>query len=170
MASPLSTLFPIEGILKIIGGSIFILYPSTILKNLQEPPYPATSLSLIRSLGTQTIAFSIPLFLAAKSRQPSVKRGVYLTLLGREGLLALGLFAQIGWSFVAERYARKGGPGDDEIAALEEGNALEIKGRRDDQQAATQKWRRGSWFWIAELVPFIMGRIWILTRRDIWFT
>ncbi|KAJ4305885.1 hypothetical protein N0V90_001418 [Kalmusia sp. IMI 367209] len=64
---PLRTLFLTEAILKVIGGTIFLFAPSTILKNLSFPPYSMLSTSLIRNLGTQTLAFSIPLFLAART-------------------------------------------------------------------------------------------------------
>lgn len=163
--SPLATLFLTEAILKVIGGSIFFISPSTILKNLQSPPYPPISLCLIRSLGTQTIAFSIPLFLAARSEGKS-KRIVYWTLLGREGLLGLGLLAQVGWSYFSEWREQHE---EVDVKALEEGFAAEKRGQKEDEQLEVLKLRKGIWLWTAELVPFIVGRIWILKQREAWF-
>lgn len=93
--SPLHSLFLTEAILKVLGGATFILFPSAISKNLAAPPYTTLSTSLIRSLGTQTIAFSIPLFLAARSGTlgKEGRRSVYWTVLAREGFLIMGLFS-----------------------------------------------------------------------------
>ncbi|KAF2251251.1 hypothetical protein BU26DRAFT_563193 [Trematosphaeria pertusa] len=90
--SPLPTLLLTEAVLKLLGGAIFFLSPTSVLKNLASQPYSPASLSLIRSLGTQTIAFSVPLFLSARSDAKSVgsRRIVYWGLLAREGVLALG--------------------------------------------------------------------------------
>ncbi|KAF2262961.1 hypothetical protein CC78DRAFT_569372 [Lojkania enalia] len=174
-ASPLPTLFLIEAVLKVIGGSIFYFSPSTILKQLQVPPYPQTSLSLIQSLGTQTLAFSIPLFLTARSDEKSCgcRRLVYWMMLGREGLLAAGLLGQIGWSYVTEwgsgdreGVGRK--KGEKDARRLEEG--MKISGSEEGvEEEAVQKLRRGLWLWVVELTPFVLGRIWVLGWRGEWF-
>ncbi|ORY01826.1 hypothetical protein BCR34DRAFT_574610 [Clohesyomyces aquaticus] len=169
--SPLPPLLLTEAILKLIGGSIFFISPTTILKNLHSPPYPLSSISLIQSLGTQTIAFSIPLFLAARADSASVKsrRIVYWAVLGREGLLGAGLLAQIGWSWVGEWKRGKERSGDGEFKALEEGRAAEKRWGVEDENLAATILRRGLWMWVAELVPFVVGRMWILRYRREWF-
>ncbi|KAF2475102.1 uncharacterized protein BDR25DRAFT_310557 [Lindgomyces ingoldianus] len=170
MASPLRTLFLTEAVLKVMGGSIFFFAPSTILKNLSEPPYPVTSLSLIQALGTQTLAFSIPLFLAARIDSTSIKsrRIVYYTLLGREALLAFGLLAQIGWSYLR---GWRGGRRDSirSVEELEEGLVSDRRGTKEDEKKALEMLRRGLWLWVAEVAPFVVGRMWILGFRKEWF-
>ncbi|KAH7132209.1 hypothetical protein B0J11DRAFT_521084 [Dendryphion nanum] len=150
--TPLPFLFRTEAILKVLGGVIFLLSPATILQNLQTAPHHPTSLSLIRSLGTQTLAFSIPLFLAARNDATSVRsrRIVYLAVLGREGLLAVENV-------------------DEDDKALEEGYGLVRRAKEEDEGFANRKLRRGLWLWVAELVPFIIGRVWILRSRSEWF-
>jgi hypothetical protein len=192
-----------EGILKILGGSLFFVSPVLILKNLVSPsiaaaapsPYPASSLSLIQSLGTQTIAFSIPLFLAARSDANSVKsrKIVYLSLLARESFLGLGLLGQLGFSYGKEwwKYGFKPSPNvsggkpstrKERLMALarakptsggyvmpggweEEGEDVRIVKEREEQE----KLRYGLWLWMAELVPFVLGRVWILKYKPGWF-
>ncbi|KAF2658644.1 hypothetical protein K491DRAFT_713358 [Lophiostoma macrostomum CBS 122681] len=170
MPSPLPTLFLTEAVLKIIGGSIFFFSPATILKNLASPPYAPSSVSLIRSLGTQTIAFSIPLFLASRSDAVSVRsrRLVYWTMLAREGVLGLGLGWQILEGWWGERCLGVG-DGDEDAKALEEGLVGESRVRAEDEGLGSRKLRRGMWIWIAELVPFVVGRLWVLGWRGEWF-
>lgn len=173
--SPLPALFLTEAVLKVIGGSIFFFSPATILRNLVFPPFSKASLSLIKSLGTQTIAFSIPLFLAARSDPASVKsrRIVYWTILGREGLLGLGLLAQIGWihfkGWREERSISDDATIGERERLLEEGLRRDVEGEKEDRVMESRRLRKGLWLWIAELVPFVVARIWILQRRMEWF-
>jgi hypothetical protein len=201
--SPLPKLMITEGILKVLGGSLFFVSPVLILKNLVSPsiapatpsPYPASSLSLIQSLGTQTLAFSIPLFLAARSDSSSVKsrKIVYLSLLARESFLGLGLIGQLGFSYAKEwwRHGFKPSPSvaggrtstrKERLMALarakptsggyvmpggweEEGEDVKVVTEREEQE----KLRYGLWLWVAELMPFVVGRIWILKYKPGWF-
>jgi hypothetical protein len=169
--SPLRTLFITEGILKVLGGAIFFFSPSTILQQLQEPPYGLSSLSLVQSLGIQTIAFSIPLFLAARRDEASLKsrKIVYWALLGREGFLALGLLGQIGWNYFVPGWAKSSIEVEyGEARALEEGYGR-VNNRREDLALHLKYLRRGLWLWILELVPFVVGRIWVLKWKAHWF-
>ncbi|KAF2185840.1 hypothetical protein K469DRAFT_707519 [Zopfia rhizophila CBS 207.26] len=97
--SPLPTLLYTEAVLKVLDGTMFIVSPTTVLKNLTTPPYTPTSISLIQNLGTQTLAFSIPLFLASynTSTARASRKLVYYTVLAREGFLALELLGRIAW-------------------------------------------------------------------------
>ncbi|KAF2014820.1 hypothetical protein BU24DRAFT_423736 [Aaosphaeria arxii CBS 175.79] len=169
--NPLPLLLLSEGVLKVIGGSVFLFSPTTILKNLQSAPCTATSISLIRNLGTQTLAFSIPLFLAARNDVVSIKsrRLVYWTLLGREGLLALGLLGQIGWSHVGQWKSPVDKGAEERERLLEEGLGYDLKGRDEDVRWDERVLRKGLLLWVAELTPFILGRIWILTMKKDWF-
>ena len=166
--SSLRTLFLTEGVLKVIGGAIFVFSPSSVLKSLTFAPYSVTSEALVRNFGTQTLAFSIPLFLAARSDTASVKsrKLVYWTLLAREGLLALGLLAQIGASYVRQRFETANEEVD--IGAIEEGRAGTVRELREDKMVGSTKLKGGMWLWVAELTPFVVGRLWILTKSD-WF-
>lgn len=168
--SPLRALFFTEAFLKVVGGTIFILSPSTILKNLISPPYPPISELLIRSLGTQTLAFSIPLFLAARNEKISVqsRRIVYWALLARESFLAVGLLGQLGASYLEEWNKDKEDEGV-RVRALEEGLAVELSQDEQVKVGDVEKLRRGMWIWVAELVPFVVGRLWVLQKRDQWF-
>lgn len=98
---------------------------------------------------------------------------VYWTLLGREGLLALGLLAQIGWSHFLDWRARKNGVEEEdrekESRLLEEGFGAERRARAEDENRAVKILRKGMWLWVVELVPFIVGRVWLLQRKGQWF-
>ena len=166
-SSPLHTLFLTEAILKILGGATFILFPSSILKNLIAPPYTPALTLLVRCLGTQTLAFSIPLFLAARSHGlgKEGRRLVYWSVLAREGFLMIGLLGGIAgiWSR---------GRAQDGLRverSLEEGKGGESRAAEEDQAVEQRMLQRGSWLWVAELVPFVVGRVWILTQKEEWF-
>ena len=168
--SPLRNLFLTEAILKVLGGASFILFPTTILKNLVAPPHTQISILLIRSLGTQTIAFSVPLFLAVRSwggLSKEARRLVYWTLLAREGFLMCGFLGAIGTIGFSGR-----GSGSDKDSAereLEEGKARDLRIAAEDEVVQQRRLRKGLWLWVAELVPFVVGRVWILTQKEEWF-
>jgi len=201
--SMLPKLMITEGILKVLSGSLFFVSPVIILKNLLSPstsatapsPYPALSLSLIQSFGTQTLAFSIPLFLAARSDANSVRsrKIVYLSLLAHESFLGLGLLGQLGFSYGSEwwKHGFKPSPNasggktstrKERLMALarakptsggyvmpggweEEGEDAKVVKDREEQE----KLRYGLWLWVAELMPFVLGRVWILRYKPGWF-
>lgn len=170
---PLQNLFLVEAVLKVMGGSIFFFSPTTILKNLTSAPFSATSISLIRSLGTQTVAFSIPLFLVSwnigRLGSRSSRKLVYWTLLAREGFLALGILAQIAASHFKELSRRGETSEGADAAALEEGLVKDRRGEEEDALVEERRLRKGLWYWVAELMPFVVGRLWILRRREDWF-
>ncbi|KAF2490810.1 hypothetical protein BU16DRAFT_621511 [Lophium mytilinum] len=141
-SSPLPTLFLTEALLKVAGGAYFLLSPSTILGLTSVPPFPASSLTLIQHLGSQTLAFSIPLFLASRNTPQAIasRRIVYWAVLAREGFLMTTLLWQI-WKF--------------------EGGG---EGRREGEFT-----REGLWRWVAELAPFVVGRVAVLGWRGEWF-
>lgn len=163
--SPLRTLLLTEGILKLISGTIFILSPSTILKNLTSTPYSPVSTSLIRAFGTQTLAFTIPLLLAARgdTRSLGSRKIVYWACLAREGFLTVGLLG----SMLALRWERTGRELNERAA--EEGRVTEKRGREEDEAEGKRKLLHGMWLWVAELVPFVVGRACILGWRSDWF-
>lgn len=167
--SPLRTLFFAEAVLKLIGGAIFIISPTTILKNLTLSPYSSISTTLVRSLGTQTLAFSIPLFLAARKDRASAgsRRVVYWALLAREGFLMAGLVGQAGALYLWGD--QPSGKESADPRAVEEGLAREelsvVEDRKLEQRILTQ----GIRLWVAELVPFVAARMWVLGWRQNWF-
>ncbi|KAF2809434.1 uncharacterized protein BDZ99DRAFT_28486 [Mytilinidion resinicola] len=136
--SPLPSLFLAEALLKVAGGAYFLLSPTTILTLTSTPPFPASARMLIQHLGSQTLAFSVPLFLAARSTPRAVasRRIVYWAVLAREGFLMGTLLWQI-WGF---------------------------DGGREGEFT-----REGLWRWVAELAPFVVGRVWVLGWRGEWF-
>lgn len=92
---------------------------------------------------------------------------MYWTVLAREGFLAAGLLGQIARSWCFE--GRKGDGGGKDAKALEEGLGVVRRAEEEDEELAGRKLRRGLWLWVAELAPFIVGRLWILQRRREWF-
>jgi hypothetical protein len=164
--SSLRTLFLAEAILKVFGGAIFIIFPSGILRNLTVPPYNPLCTLLVRCLGTQTIAFSVPLFLGARSDTLSreARKMVYWSVLAREGFLIVGLLggAAGGWFGGSRKRLEM-------ERSLEEGKMREVRIDEEDMAVEESRLRRGVCFWVAELVPFVAGRVWILTQKKEWF-
>jgi hypothetical protein len=166
-SSPLRTLFLTEAILKVLGGATFILFPSTIAQNLTALPCTPLSTNLLRGLGTQTVAFSVPLFLAAWSGTLSRegRRLVYWTVLAREGFLMAGLLGGIATSWISNHAGNTLGI----ERGLEEGKGQVVRAEEADKVSEEKKLRRGLWLWVAELAPFVVARLWILTQREEWF-
>lgn len=55
------------------------------------------------------------------------------------------------------------------VKALE-GFVVKGAGSRDEsKEKEERRLRRGMWLWVAELVPFIVGRAWVLGARPEWF-
>jgi hypothetical protein len=44
-----------------------------------------------------------------------------------------------------------------------------VRGGEEDRMVEGGGLRRGLWLWVAELVPFVLGRMWILGTRPAWF-
>ncbi|KAJ3820485.1 hypothetical protein F5880DRAFT_1587945 [Lentinula raphanica] len=90
-----SKLFLVEGILKILSGLSFLLLPNYyLIKALPVvPPLTDSSVALFRSIGSQTLAFSIPLLLASRETPTAMasRRIVYWTMFSRETFLFLTL-------------------------------------------------------------------------------
>lgn len=135
-SGPLGPLFLTEAILKVAGGLFFVLYPKHILSLMTSSP-TASSVGLIQNLGSQTLAFSVPLFLASRKDPQAIasRRIVYWAVLARESFLMGSILWQL-WR------------GESEMGGLT---------------------RKGLWNWVAELAPFVIGRIWILTWKPAWF-
>jgi hypothetical protein len=194
--SPLPTLFLTEAILKVIGGSIFFFNPTFVLKKhiTASPPYATSpaALTMIRLLGTQTIAFSIPLFLASRGDKDSVRSRmiVYWALLAREGCLGAGALVMafeglgLGWwgrkgegkvkvEEIGKSKRRDDGEGREAGKVVKDGLAGESRGRgrgrEEDEVLERRKLRRAMWIWVAELAPFVVGRLWIMRYRPEWF-
>lgn len=98
--SPLGRLFFIEGILKVLGGLSFLVLPEYYLTKALPiiAPITPSSISLFQSIGSQTLAFSVPLFLASRETPDAVasRRIVYWMMLARESFLAASILLQKG--------------------------------------------------------------------------
>ncbi|KAF2644010.1 hypothetical protein P280DRAFT_504901 [Massarina eburnea CBS 473.64] len=165
-SSPLPPLFQTEAILKLLSGATFLLLPTTILKNLTTAPYPAPSVALVRIFGSQTLAFSIPLFLAAREGAEA-RRLVYWTLLAREGFLGAALVGQLVGSYGGE--GEGGREGEERDRLLEEGS-LGGRDGEEDRRVGVGRLRCGVWGWmVVEVVPFVLGRGWVLGWKGDWF-
>ncbi|PVI04689.1 hypothetical protein DM02DRAFT_668889 [Periconia macrospinosa] len=172
---PLTTLFLTEGTLKLISGFTFILSPHSILKNLypsspspsQHPSYPPVSVALTRIFGSQTIAFSIPLFFAARADK-RIKKLVYLTMLAREGCLAAILLGQLTIGYFWEGKGEGVGTVEGGDRILEEGRVGEVKGEGVRREMESVALRRGLWVWLAEVAPFVVARVAVLGWGS-WF-
>lgn len=161
---PLCTLLLAEAALKFFSGTFFLVSPSTILSRFSLPPHAPVATLLTRLLGTQTLAFAVPLFLAG--RMDVGGRGVrvvYWACLARETFLTVGLVGSMIGMWVGEK-----GEGVDE-RDIEEGQAGEKRGRVEDRVAARRMLVRGMGWWVAELVPFVVGRAWVLGWKGAWF-
>lgn len=101
-SSPLRRLFLIEGVLKVLGGLSFLVLPEYYLTQALPitgvPPIAPSSITLFQSIGSQTIAFSIPLFLASRQTPEAIasRRIVYWALLARESFLFASILLQEG--------------------------------------------------------------------------
>lgn len=98
--SPLGRLFLIEGVLKVLGGLSFLVLPEYYLTKALPitPPITPSSMSLFQNIGSQTLAFSVPLFLASRETPEAVasRRIVYWAILARETFLAVSILLQKG--------------------------------------------------------------------------
>ncbi|KAH9885885.1 hypothetical protein F4778DRAFT_488700 [Xylariomycetidae sp. FL2044] len=94
--SPLRTLLLTEGVLKFVGGLMFIVSPQTPLSVAIKNPIPPSSLLLVRLLGTQTFTLGIPMLLASRRTQAAVasRRIVYWTVFARDATLLAMLAVQ----------------------------------------------------------------------------
>lgn len=98
---------------------------------------------------------------------------MYWAMLGREGVLAVALLAKIGWGYYLEWMGEVGdriGVGNGERERLlEEGVMRDFTGEEEDKKIERRILRRGLWLWFAELAPFVVARIWILSAKREWF-
>jgi len=98
--SPLSMIFLVEGILKVLGGLAFLVLPKFCLTNalMINPPLTASSITLFQGIGSQTLAFSVPLLLASRNTPQAVasRRIVYWSIFARESFPLLSLLFQEG--------------------------------------------------------------------------
>ncbi|KAF1951197.1 hypothetical protein CC80DRAFT_539095 [Byssothecium circinans] len=171
--SPLPTLFLTEAVLKVLAGATFLLFPTSILQNLSPEPFSPSSLALVRSFGTQTIAFGIPLFLTARA-DAGTRRLVYATLLAREGFLAVGLLGQVAGLYFGVGREGGGSGGEGEVEGqrerlLEEGRVGKERDGVEDRRVGEEMLRRGLGVWVVEVLPFVVGRVWVLGWRGEWF-
>ncbi|KAI1389160.1 uncharacterized protein F4822DRAFT_271141 [Hypoxylon trugodes] len=137
-SSPMRSLFLTEGVLKLIGGSIFMISPQTPLSVAVGAPIPPSALLLTRLLGTQTFTLGLSMLLAS-SRTPKAvpsRRIVYWTIFARDATLITVLALQLWFG--------------DNTEAL----GFSPKGLRA---------------WLAELMPFCLGHLWILITKPHWF-
>jgi hypothetical protein len=87
-----------EGVLKLIGGFIFIHSPRNILSLAMPQPFPSSSLLLVRMLGTQTATLGACLLLASAKTPAAVasRRTAYWTVFIRDATLV----AVLGWQLL----------------------------------------------------------------------
>jgi hypothetical protein len=86
-------------------------------------------------------------------------------VLAREGFLMAGLLGAIATSW-ASNHSENALSIERE---LEEGKRQMVRAEEADKVSEEKKLRRGLWLWIAELAPFVVARLWILTQREEWF-
>ena len=94
---------------------------------------------------------------------------MYWAVLAREGFLAAGLLGQIAWSYVGRERMDDLKRGNEDVKELEEGLGSVRRGKEEDEELSRRKLRVGLWVWMAELAPFVVGRLWILKMRGEWF-
>ena len=92
------------------------------------------------------------------------RRIVYWTLLAREGCLMVGILGQMGWAWMQ-------GDGDEDGVdrAVEEGLVRKKRDEVEDRRLQRHRMVKGMAWWVAELVPFVVGRLWVLGLRRTWF-
>jgi hypothetical protein len=92
---PIRGLLLTEGTLKLIGGSIFILSPHTVLNMVMPSPCPPSALLLTQMLGTQTLTLGVCMLLASSTAPSAIasRRIVYWTVFTRDA----ALIAVLGW-------------------------------------------------------------------------
>ncbi|KAI1769768.1 hypothetical protein F4818DRAFT_435092 [Hypoxylon cercidicola] len=136
--SPLRSLFLTEGVMKLAGGLMFVLWPQTPLSGAVAPPIPPAALLLTRLLGTQTFTLGISMLLASANTPTAIssRRVVYWTVFARDATLVTVLALQYWFG--------------DNVDAL----GFSPRGLR---------------MWLAELMPFCLGHLWILTAKPHWF-
>ena len=84
----------------------------------------------------------------------------------------VGLLGQMGWLWWRRRSGTDGLDGDegDEAArAVEEGLLGEKRNEAEDRGVEERKLVRGMGWWFAELVPFVVARVWVLGWKVEWF-
>ncbi|OTA96287.1 hypothetical protein M434DRAFT_392949 [Hypoxylon sp. CO27-5] len=96
-ASPLRLLFLTEGVMKLLGGMVFIVSPQTPLAVAVAAPIPPAALLLTRLLGTQTLTLGISMLLASAKtpKAESSRRVVYWTVFARDATLVTVLALQL---------------------------------------------------------------------------
>ncbi|KAK7185132.1 hypothetical protein DPSP01_000753 [Paraphaeosphaeria sporulosa] len=169
-SSPMRTLLLTEATLKLLSGTLFLVSPSAVLARLSPPPHTRVPTLLIRLLGTQTLAFAVPLFLAAGADMSGpTRRVVYWACLARETFLAVGLVGMMARLYLDEGGRGEGGWEGVDERSVEEGMAGEKRGMVDDARAEGWVLFKGMGWWVGELVPFVVGRAWVLGWRGAWF-
>lgn len=93
--NPLPGLLATEGVLKLIGGFIFIFSPQRVLSLVMPAPIPSSALLLVRMLGTQTATLGVCLLLTSPTTSTAVmsRRIAYWTVFIRDA----SLIAVLGW-------------------------------------------------------------------------
>ncbi|KAI2632659.1 hypothetical protein GGS26DRAFT_85771 [Hypomontagnella submonticulosa] len=137
-ASPMRSLFLVEGLMKLAGGLMFMVSPQTPLSVAVAAPIPPSALLLTRLLGTQTFTLGISMLLASANTPTAVssRRIVYWTVFARDATLVTALTLQL-WL-------------GDNTGAL----GFSPTGLRS---------------WLAELMPFCLGHLWVLLAKPHWF-
>ncbi|KAI0879952.1 uncharacterized protein GGS22DRAFT_101828 [Annulohypoxylon maeteangense] len=136
--SPLRFLFLTEGVMKLMGGLVFVVSPQTPLSVAVAAPIPPSARLLARLLGTQTFTLGISMLLASTKTPKAVssRRIVYWTVFARDATLVTVLTLQL------------------------------LFGENSDALGFSAKGLRA---WLAELMPFCLGHLWILTTKPHWF-
>lgn len=73
------------------------------------------------------------------------------------------------WGRAGEMHGVHGGDDDGDVRAVEEGLVMERRGKGEDWKVERQKLVGGLGWWVAELVPFVVARVWVLGWKGEWF-
>ena len=76
----------------------------------------------------------------------------------------VGILGQLGWAWL------QGDRDENEVArAVEEGLVQKKRDEVEDRELEKRKLAVGMAWWVVELLPFVVGRLWVLSSRRRWF-
>ena len=76
----------------------------------------------------------------------------------------VGVLGQMGWAWL-----QGDGNGDEVDRAVEEGLVRKKRDEVEDRVLERHRLAKGMAWWVAELLPFVVGRLWVMGSRRAWF-